>query len=144
MKTIIISIFLFFTISVKAQISDVMYIPNQKSLVVTYNNLNSMGFYMGGYLVTSFPSPFIYTTPMSFLNRAGLSYTNNKFALMGGIFAESFLDSVSVKPDIWIKIYPFRILLKTKSGPDLTLGLNYMNGFRYGVGLSIPFRGIYY
>lgn len=121
-----------------------MYVPDQKTLVVTYNNdYSGMGFYIGGYLVTSFPTPFIYTTPMSRINRVGLSYGNGKVSLMGGIFAESYYDSVSVKPDIWLKVYPFRILLKTNKGPDLTLGINYMNEFRYGVGLSIPFRGIY-
>jgi hypothetical protein len=144
MKTIITSIFLFICILVKGQTSDVMYVPDQKTLVVTYNNnSNGIGFYAGGYLVSTFPAPFIYTTPMSRFNRVGLSVTNNKVALMGGIFAESYYDSVSVKPDIWFKIFPLRIITKTNDGPDLTLGLNYMNGFRYGVGLSIPFRGIY-
>lgn len=144
MKTIITSIFLFITILVKGQTSDVMYVPDQKTLVITYhNNFNGVGFYLGGYLVSSFPAPYIYTTPMSRINRIGLSFTNHQISIMGGIFGESYYDSVSIKPDIWLKIHPIRILTKTTQGVDLSLGVNYMKGVRYGVGLSIPFRGIY-
>ncbi len=80
---------------------------------------------------------------MSRINRVGLSLTNHQISIMGGIFGESYYDSVSIKPDIWLKIHPIRILTKTNKGIDLSLGVNYMKGVRYGVGLSIPFRGIY-
>lgn len=40
-----------------------MYIPDEKSLVVTYNNnYNGFGYYIGGYVTTTFPQPYIYTT----------------------------------------------------------------------------------
>ena len=144
MKTIIIILFLFLSSFSNAQTTDVMYIPDQKTVVVTYhNNFNGVGIYMGGYLVTSFPAPYIYTTPLSRLNRIGLSFTNNQISIMGGIFGESYYDSISIQPDIWLKIHPLRILTKTNQGLDLALGVNYMKGVRYGVGLSIPFRGIY-
>ena len=144
MKTTLTTLFLFISILVKSQTSDVMYIPDQKTLVVSYNNYhNGLGFYMGGYLISTFPAPYIYTTPMSRVNRIGLSLTNNKIALMGGIFPESYRDSITIQPDVWLKIHPLRILLKTDKGADLSLGINYMKGFRYGIGISIPFRGIY-
>ncbi len=144
MKTIITIIFLFITIFCKAQTSDFMWVPDQKTIVVTYNNdFNGVGFYMGGYLLTSFPTPYIYTTPASRFNRLGLSISNHRVSIMAGGFVESFRDSISVKPDVWLKIYPLRILTKTNKGLDFTFGVNYMEGFRYGIGLSIPFRGIY-
>ena len=144
MKTILTTIFLSISFFVKSQTTDVMYVPDQKTLVASYNNYhNGIGMYVGGYLVTTFPTPYIYTTFMSRFNRIGLSFSNNKVAVMGGIFAESYYDSVSVKPDLWFKVFPFRIITNTDKGPDLVIGLNYMNGFRYGVGISIPFRAIY-
>lgn len=144
MKTTLITILVLITFKSYSQTSDVMWVPDQKTLVATYNSeLTGIGFYMGGYLLTSFPAPYIYTTPVSRFNRVGLSFTNHQVGLMVGGFMEAFQDSISVKPDIWLKIHPIRILTKTKRGLDFTIGVNYMDGFRYGVGLSIPFRGIY-
>jgi hypothetical protein len=141
MKTTI-TLFLILVCSVVyGQTSDVMYVPNDKSLVVTYyNNYSGLGFYMGGYVSTSFPHPYIYTTPQSRINRAGISLNcGNKVSLMGGVFLENFIENRELKPDVWVKIYPLRIILNVKEGPDFTLGVNYMNGINYGVGLSIPF-----
>ena len=144
MKTTLTTILLLISLNSFSQTSDVMWVPDQKTLVATYNSdLSGIGFYMGGYLLTSFPAPYIYTTPVSRFNRVGLSFTNHQVGLMVGGFMEAFQDSISVKPDIWLKIHPIRILTKTKRGLDFTIGVNYMDGFRYGVGLSIPFRGIY-
>lgn len=144
MKTTLTTILLLITLNSYSQTSDVMWVPDQKTLVATYNSeLTGIGFYMGGYLLTSFPAPYIYTTPVSRFNRVGLSFTNHQVGVMVGGFMEAFQDSISVKPDIWLKIHPIRILTKTKRGLDFTIGVNYMDGFRYGVGLSIPFRGIY-
>jgi hypothetical protein len=141
MKTTLTLILIFICSLVNGQTSDVMYVPNDKSAVVTYNNnYNGLGFYVGGYITTSFPQPYIYTTPQSRMNRAGISLTNHKVSVMGGVFLENYLDEVKFKPDVWVKIYPLRIILDVKAGPDFTLGVNYMNGINYGVGLSIPIR----
>jgi hypothetical protein len=141
MKTTLTLILFFICSLVNGQTSDVMYVPNDKSAVVTYNNnYNGLGFYVGGYITTSFPQPYIYTTPQSRMNRAGISLTNHKVSVMGGVFLENYLDEVKFKPDVWVKIYPLRIILDVKEGPDFTLGVNYMNGINYGVGLSIPIR----
>jgi len=141
MKTTLTFILFFICSLVNGQTSDVMYVPNDKSAVVTYNNnYNGLGFYVGGYITTSFPQPYIYTTPQSRMNRAGISLTNHKVSVMVGVFLENYLDEVKFKPDVWVKIYPLRIILDVKEGPDFTLGVNYMNGINYGVGLSIPIR----
>jgi hypothetical protein len=144
MKTIIISIFLLFVgVSVKGQTTDIMYVPTQKSLVATYNsNYTPIGFYVGGYFTSTFPQPFVYTTPLSILNRVGLSFSNGQVGLMTGMFVKSYVDSLSINPDFWLKVHPLRIITKTKTGFDFTVGLNYSEQFRIGVGLSIPF-GIY-
>ena len=119
-----------------------MYVPNDRSIVVTYNNnYNGLGFYIGGYMSTSFPRPYIYTTPQSRINRAGISLAfNNKISIMAGTYLENFSGEVNFQPDVWVKIYPLRILLDVERGPDFTLGVNYVNGINYGIGISIPFR----
>ena len=116
MKTIITTIFLFLCLGSKSQTSDVLYIPSQNSLLVSYNNnFSPLGFYVGGYYKTSFPYPYVYTTPVSFINRMGLNVNvyNNSIALMGGAYVQSFRDRLDFKPDIWIKVNPLRFLLKT-------------------------------
>lgn len=145
MKTIILSILLVLTTNSFSQSTDIIYIPNQNSLLVSYNNnFSPLGFYVGGYYKTAFPFPYVYTTPVSFINRIGLNVNvyNNSVALMGGAYVQSFRDSLSFKPDIWIKVNPLRFLLKTNRGFDFSVGVNYMEEFRLGAGLSIPF-GIY-
>jgi hypothetical protein len=120
-----------------------MYVPDQKSLVVTYNsNYSPIGFYVGGYFTSTFPQPYIYTTPLSIMNRIGISFSNGQVGLMVGVQVKSYVDSLSLDPDIWFKVYPLRLLTKTKRGPDFTVGINCGDKVRYGVGLSIPF-GIY-
>ena len=139
MKTTLTLIFIFIYSIVNGQTSDVMYSPSEKSIIATYNSYNGLGFYAGGYITTSFPQPYIYTTPQSRVNRVGVSLTNGKVSVMGGAFIENYYDNVKFTPDIWVKIYPLRILLNVKEGPDLTLGVNYMNGTKIGLGLAIPF-----
>lgn len=145
MKNIFLIILLFLGTKVFSQTTDLLYVPDQKSLVFTYRGYNPLGFYIGGYFVTNFPQPYVYTTPLSIINRLGINLNfENKVSIMGGAFIENHIDSLSLKPDIWVKINPLRILLKTQSGFDFSLGVNYMKKeFRYAVGLSIPFGGIY-
>ena len=145
MKTIIISLFLILSISAKSQNTDVMWVPNQNTLVASYSSYSQIGWYLGGYYTTSFPAPFIYTTPASIINRGGLSFTNRKntYSIMGGMFVKSVsVTQIEYTPDVWLKIYPLRTLLKTSRGPDFTVGINYTDELRVGVGLSIPL-GIY-
>jgi len=140
MKTTLALFLLFISFVGKSQTSDIMYVPDEKSLVVTYNNnYNGFGYYIGAYVTTTFPQPYIYTTPQSRINRVGISLTNHKFSIMGGVFGETYVDGVDFKPDVWIKAYPLRILTNTKRGPDFTVGINFMQGIRYGFGISIPF-----
>jgi hypothetical protein len=140
MKTILTTILLFLSLTVKAQQCDVLYVPSQKSLVASYN-YKQIGLYCGGYYVTTFPHPYIYTTPLTIINRVGLTYVNknNTFSIMGGAYLKAYFDGPELSPDIWVKIYPLRILLDVKEGLDLTLGVNYMNGTKIGLGLAIPF-----
>jgi hypothetical protein len=145
MKTIIIPIFLILSLSAKSQNTDVMWVPDQNTLVASYSNYSQIGWYLGGYYTTSFPAPFIYTTPASIINRGGLSFTNKKntYSIMGGVFVKSAsVNKIEYTPDVWLKIYPLRALLKTSRGPDFAVGVNYTEEFRVGVGLSIPL-GIY-
>lgn len=144
MKTTITTLFILFCSVLRGQTTDVMYVHDQNTLVATYNDRHSsIGFYVGGYYRTSFPYPYVYTTPASFLNRVGISVTNHKISVMGGAFLENYIDRIELKPDVWVKIYPLRIITNTKEGFDFAVGVNYMEGFRLGVGIAIPFGGIY-
>jgi hypothetical protein len=97
--------------------------------------------YVGGYYTTSFPQPYTYTTPLSIMNRLGLSYIDksNSFSIMAGTFIENRIINMELIPDFWVKVYPIRLITRDSRSMDFSLGLNYSNGFRYGVGLSIPF-----
>ena len=44
--------------------------------------------------MTTFPQPFIYTTPISIINRVGISLTNHKISVMGGAFIKNYVDSL--------------------------------------------------
>ena len=144
MKKSITIILLFVSVIVRAQQSDILYVPSQKSLVASYN-YKQIGCYIGGYYVTTFPHPYIYTTPLTIVNRAGLTYVNknNTFSIMGGAYIKSYFDEVELTPDIWVKVYPIRMITKDKTSLDFALGVNYMDGFRFGVGVSIPYGSIY-
>ena len=144
MKTLLTTILLLLSLTVKAQQVDALYIPSQKSLVASYN-YKQIGCYVGGYYVTTFPHPYIYTTPLTIVNRAGLTYVNknNTFSIMGGAYIKSYFDEVELTPDIWVKVYPIRMITKDKTSLDFALGVNYMDGFRFGVGVSIPYGSIY-
>lgn len=141
MKTIISLLFLLISVMGFSQDADIMYVPDQRTVVVTLNNNSTpIGYYVGGYVTTTLPQPYIYTTPVSFLNRLGVNLTNHKFSLMGGIFMENYVGETKFKPDVWVKVYPLRVLTNTEKGFDFTFGLNYMEGLRYGIGVVIPFR----
>jgi hypothetical protein len=141
MKTITSLLFLLIPFMGFSQDADIMYVPDQNTIVATYNsNYSPIGYYVGGYITTTRPQPYIYTTPMSILNRVGISLTNHKVSVMGGVFIETYVDEIKTKPDVWVKIYPLRIITNTEKGFDFTVGVNYMEGFRYGVGVVIPFR----
>jgi hypothetical protein len=37
-------------------------------------------------------------------------------------------------PDVWVKLYPIRMISRNKKTLDFSVALNNSNGFRYGVG----------
>ena len=144
MKSLMTTILLFLSVIVNAQQTDIMYVPNQSSLVTSYN-FRQIGWYVGGTYTTSSIQPFIYTTPRVMVNRGGLTSVNKKntFSLMGGGFIKYNVANAKMIPEVWLKIYPIRMVTKDKTNMDFAFGLNYSDGFRYGIGLSIPFSSIY-
>ena len=145
MRTLITTILLLFSVIVKGQQTDILYVPDQKSMVVSYN-YKQIGLYFGGYYTTSFPQPYTYTTPYTTLNRVGLDYVNKKNTIfvMGGTFIKNYVTEPELLPDVWFGIHPIRMLTKNKKGLDFSFAINYSEDFRYGIGLSIPLSGIYY
>lgn len=144
MKTLMTTILLFLSGIVKGQQTDILYVQDQKSLVISYN-YKQIGLYFGGFYTTSFPQPYTYTTPYTTLNRIGLNYINKKNTVfvMGGAFIKQYLISPELVSDVWVGIHPIRMFTRHKKGLDFSFAINYSEGFRYGVGLSIPLSGIY-
>lgn len=140
MKKITTFLLLMVSLSLRAQQTDLLYVPDQSSLVASYN-IKQIGLYVGGYYMTSFPQPYVYTTPYSIMNRVGLTYVNkdDTYSIMAGAFIQNYITSVELTPDVWLKLYPIRMFSKDKKILDFSLGVNYSDGFRYGVGLSFPF-----
>lgn len=144
MKTNFLVLFIFIISQIRGQSSELIYVPKQNSLVASYDLVYSpLGFYVGGYLKTTFPYPYIYTTPMSRMNRLGISFNNGYYSIMAGGYIENFFDSIKIKTDIWFKIYPIRTITNKKEGLDFIFALNYMKEINYAIGIVIPFNGIY-
>lgn len=139
MKTISTALFLILSLVIKSQTSDVLYIPNQNSIVISLNPNNLVGLYGGGYMITSFPQPYTYTTPFTIFNRVGLSIGNDKISIMGGIYSENSYYLLDFKPDFWIKINPIRFLTNKRTRFDLSLGLNYSDKINPAFGISIRY-----
>ena len=113
MKKIILTLSILLSTTLKSQQSDILYIPDQNSLVASYN-FRQVGLYVGGFYMTSLPQPYTYTTPYSMMNRIGLSYVSkdNTFSIMGGAFLSHYIYNVEMDPDVWLKIYPIRLVSK--------------------------------
>lgn len=142
MKTTLISFFILISFIVKGQVScDAIYIPSEKTLVASYNNYTPIGFYFGGYITKNFPPPYYYSRPISSFNRVGLSFINKKrsWSIMGGTFFYIENDEVFFKPDVWVKFYPLRSLLKVDRGFDFVLCINYKETLKPAIGISLPF-----
>ena len=142
MKTTFISFLLLISFGVKSQITDIIYIPEEKSFVTSLKyNFSPIGLYAGGYVTKNFPSPYSYTVPMSIFNRVGINLqgSKNRWAIMIGAKFENYEDKIDVRPDYWFKFYPLKTLLNTPNGLDFVFALNYDVDISYGLGLSIQF-----
>lgn len=142
MKTISLVFFLFHSVTCLSQTTDLLFIPNTNSLLVTYHNRSNVGIYASGYYVTSFPSPYIYTTPLSIINRFGVTISdrNHSISIMGGVFSGMENYGIVYRPDFWIKINPIRLFSSRQTIADFSIGLNYMEGFRYAGGISLSYN----
>lgn len=142
MKTIFVTLILLFSLSVKSQITDIIYIPQEKSFVTSLKyNYTPIGLYAGGYITKEFPSPYYYTVPLSIFNRFGINLqgSKNRWAIMIGGKINNYSDKVIVRPDYWFKFYPLKTILNNPNGLDFVFAMNYDDNFSYGVGLSIQF-----
>lgn len=146
MKTTFIVLILFFSTNLMSQTTDFIYLPSENTGVASIkHNGSPFGLYLGGYVTTSFPAPYIYTTPASFLNRVGISIVGDKqrYGIMIGGFIERFVDRIDAKPDVWFIVHPLKTIFNTPNGFDFVFAINYQTKVNYGVGISIPFGGIY-
>jgi hypothetical protein len=146
MKTILLTFFFFVCLSSHSQTTDIIYLPKEKSLITSLRyGFTPIGFYAGGYLTKDFPFPFTYTTPLSIINRVGITLTGsqNRWGVMLGTKIENYKSKREFKPDIWINFYPLRTIFNTPNGLDFVFSVNYQTKVTYGVGISATFGGIY-
>lgn len=140
MKTIFFIIFIIIFQISYSQTSDLLYVPKDRSLLVTYNNNSGVGFYVGGSFITYFTQQFVYTRPVAIINRLGLNltYKNKTSVLLGASINKNF-DLLDLQPEMWLKINPLRIILKTPKGFDLSFAVGYSRDIKYGLGMSINY-----
>jgi hypothetical protein len=130
MKTTLLSFFFFLCTTSYSQTTDILYLPKDKTAVASLRyGFSPIGIYAGGYITKNFPVPFTYTTPLSVLNRVGISITGsqNKWGIMIGTKLENYVDKLEAKPDIWINFYPLKTLFRTPNGFDFIFSLNYQS-----------------
>lgn len=141
MKTIPLIFFLFYSVISLSQTTDLLIVPQNNSIIFSYHGPSGFGFYGGGRYITSFPRPFIYTTPVSIINRVGISIINknHSISLMGGFSVDVENNDFIYKPDFWLKINPFRLLLNRRTFTDLSFGINYNKDVKFGIGVSLSY-----
>lgn len=128
------------SVPTKGQTNDLIYVVNDNSLIGTIKYKN-IGWYLGGQVLTSFPTSNTYTTPYVSLNRWGLDVTLfPDVSIMFGSTMPNGIFPFEFNPDLWIKMRVFNTIKKKDEKLDLTLIANPTRNPFYGFGLSIPLQ----
>ena len=130
-------------INSRAQSSDIVYVPGDNTLIVTYKT-EFVGLYIGGKYMTSYPAPYLYTTPSAFVNRFGadISLFKDVSVLVGAqvpMYTTSWI-GIQYKPEVWVKSRVVGTILQKKLRYDLTIFLQIIEPPYYGIGVCIRNR----
>ncbi len=129
-------------LSLKGQsTTDLLYVPLDNTLLVSYKP-SYVGFYVGGKYMTSYPQPYLYTTPMAFVNRFGADISLIKdLSLMVGAEVPMYTTpslGQQYKPEVWLKSRVVGTIRQNRQRYDLSLCLKIDRIFLYGIGITIP------
>lgn len=143
MKWVGVLLFWILGISSRAQSSDIVYVPGDNTLIVTYKT-EFVGLYIGGKYMTSYPAPYLYTTPSAFVNRFGadISLFKDVSVLVGAqvpMYTTSWI-GIQYKPEVWVKTRVVGTILQKKLRYDLTIFLQIIEPPYYGIGVCIRNR----
>ncbi len=143
MKWVGVLLFWILGISSRAQSSDIVYVPGDNTLIVTYKT-EIVGLYIGGKYMTSYPAPYLYTTPSAFVNRFGadISLFKDVSVLVGAqvpMYTTSWI-GIQYKPEVWVKSRVVGTILQKKLRYDLTIFLQIIEPPYYGIGVCIRNR----
>lgn len=143
MKWVGVLLFWILGISSRAQSSDIVYVPGDNTLIVTYKT-EFVGLYIGGKYMTSYPAPYLYTTPSAFVNRFGadISLFKDVSVLVGAqvpMYTTSWI-GIQYKPEVWVKSRVVGTILQKKLRYDLTIFLQIIEPPYYGIGVCIRNR----
>jgi hypothetical protein len=127
-------------INSRAQSSDIIYVPDDNTLIVTYKT-EIVGLYIGGKYITSYPAPYLYTTPSAFVNRfgAGISLFKDVSVLVGAqvpMYTTSWI-GIQYKPEVWVKSRVVGTIIQKKLRYDLNTLLQISKTPYYGIGVCI-------
>lgn len=140
MKRVGLLLLLILGLSMKGQSSDIIYVPTDNTLVVTYKT-EIVGLYIGGKYMTAYPAPYLYTTPSAFVNRFGadISIFKDVSMLVGAqvpMYTTSWI-GIQYTPEVWLKSRVVGTILQKKLRYDLSLLLQINKNPHYGVGICI-------
>lgn len=143
MKWVGVLLFWILGISSRAQSSDIVYVPGDNTLIVTYKT-EIVGLYIGGKYMTSYPAPYLYTTPSAFVNRFGadISLFKDVSVLVGAqvpMYTTSWI-GIQYKPEVWVKSRVVGTIIQKKLRYDLTTLLQISKTPYYGIGVCIRNR----
>lgn len=127
----------------EAQSTDIIYVPNDNTLIVSYKT-EIVGLYIGGKYMTAYPAPYLYTTPSAFVNRFGtdISLFKDVSVLVGTkvpMYTTSWI-GIQYKPEVWLKSHVVGTILQKKMRYDLTTILQISKTPYYGIGVCVRKR----
>ena len=140
MKHLILLILLFFSFEVKSQsvASDVVFVYNDNSCLVTLTH-EIVGIYVGGRIITSWSNPYTYDTPFAQVTRIGadIKIFKDVSVLVGNKMPWGFYQ-IEISPEVFVKMRLVNTIKQTRNKFDLTLMTGYSDGLMIGMGICLP------
>jgi hypothetical protein len=140
MKRLLILFFILSTPLLAQRGNDIIYVVNDNSIIVS-QTVDRVGFYVGGQYFTSYPFPYSYNQPYSFLNRFGGEVKLfDDISLMVGGYQKNMGFSYppnQISPELWIKARVVNTITDRTNDLDLTTIVRVSEEFYYGIGIYV-------
>ena len=125
-----------------SQSSSVAYIPAEKCILASTDEMYGYGgFYVGTNLKQEYQT--VFTEPYPFVNRFGVNMALFKNGINIGAGAKILTDSISgdksLIPHAVVVLHPIKLISRDNRALDFSLLLEFSNTVNFGFGVSIPF-----